>query len=120
MGLTEEELSILDKKQLRKNKEIMESDNYILKICAYCDQRVSPTGVESLVGRLKELQNRHKNKPNASMYDPKTAAALLSYALEIEKQVMNFCNLKPYEINDESISIYIQELSSFHLKVKSK
>lgn len=48
-GFTSEELDILDKKQLRKNKEIRDSKNYILKICAYCDQRISPNGVESLI-----------------------------------------------------------------------
>lgn len=75
-GLTKEEIDILDKKQLRRNKEIKDSDNYILKICAYCDQRVAPNGVESLKGRLAELQERHKNKPNGSMHDPKTAKEL--------------------------------------------
>lgn len=36
-GLTDKELDILDRKQLKRNKEIRNSDNYILKICAYCD-----------------------------------------------------------------------------------
>lgn len=114
-GLTSEELDILDKKQLRKNKEIRDSKNYILKICAYCDQRVSPNGVESLISRLEELRKRHKNKPNASMHDPKVAKELTKYALEIEEQVMSICSLKPYEINNESIAKYIEELRKYNI-----
>lgn len=113
-GLTEEELDILDKKQLRKNKEIRDSNNYILKICAYCDQRVSPNGVDSLKGRLEELQERHKNKPNGSMHDPKVAKELTQYALEIEKQVMSQCTLSKEAINNEFIAPYIEKLKEYN------
>lgn len=113
-GLTEEELDILDKKQLRKNKEIRDSNNYILKISAYCDQRVSPNGVDSLKGRLEELQERHKNKPNGSMHDPKVAKELTQYALEIEKQVMSQCTLSKEAINDEFIAPYIEKLKEYN------
>ena len=114
-GLTDEELAILDKKQLRKNKEIKNSDNYLLKLCAYCDQRVAPNGVESLLGRLEELRERHKNKPNGSMHDPKVAKELIQYALEIEEQVMSRCTLSKEEINDESIEPYIEKLKGYDL-----
>lgn len=114
-GLTDEEIDILDRKQLRKNKEIRDSDNYILKICAYCDQRVAPNGVDSLKGRLEELQERHKNKPNGSMHDPKVAKELTKYALEIEEQVMSKCTLSEDEINNESIEPYIEKLKKYNL-----
>lgn len=115
-GLTDEELDILDRKQLRKNKEIKDSNNYILKICAYCDQRVSPNGVDSLKGRLEELQERHKNKPNGSMHDPKVAKELIQYAFAIEEQVMSQCTLSKDAINDESIEPYIEELKEYNLR----
>lgn len=118
-GLTEKELAILDKKQLKRNKEIKESSDYILKICAYCDQRVAPNGVESLKGRLEELQQRHKNKPNGSMHNPKVAKELTQYALQIEKQVIHECTLLPNEINNETIAKYIEELKKYNL-VQSK
>lgn len=114
-GLTDEELDILDRKQLKRNKEIRDSNNYILKICAYCDQRVAPTGVKSLKGRLEELQERHKNKPNGSMHNPKIAKELTQYALEIEEQVMSQCTLSKDEINDESIEPYIERLKKYNL-----
>ena len=37
-GLTEKELEILDGKRSRKNEQTAKSDNYEIKICAYCDQ----------------------------------------------------------------------------------
>lgn len=114
-GLTDEEIDILDRKQLRKNKEIRDSDNYILKICAYCDQRVSPNGVDSLKGRLEELQERHKNKPNGSMHDPKVAKQLIQYALEIEEQVMRQCTWSKDSINDESIAPYVEKLKEYNV-----
>lgn len=114
-GLTDEELDILDRKQLRNNKEIKDSNNYILKICAYCDQRVSPNGVDSLKGRLEELQERHKNKPNGSMHEPKVAKKLTQYALVIEEQVMSQCTLSKDAINDESIVPYIEKLKEYNL-----
>lgn len=114
-GLTEQELNILDRKQLRRNKEIRDSDNYILKICAYCDQRVAPNGVESLKGRLEELQHRHKNNPKGSMHDPQIAKELTQYALEIEEQVMSQCILKTNEINNETIAPYIEKLKEYDL-----
>lgn len=118
-GLTEEELDILDRKQLRRNKEIRDSNNYILKICAYCDQRVAPNGVESLKGRLEELQERHKNNPNGSMHDPRVAKELRQYALEIEQQVMSQCTLKTNEINNDTIAPYIECLKGYDLVQES-
>lgn len=114
-GLTDEEIDILDRKQLRKNKEIRDSDNYILKICAYCDQRVSPNGVDSLKGRLEELQERHKNNSNGSMHDPKVAKQLTKYALEIEEQVMKQCTLSKDSINDTSIAPYVEKLKEYNV-----
>lgn len=119
-GLTDEELDILDRKQLKRNKEIRDSNNYILKICAYCDQRVAPNGVETLKGRLEELQERHKNKPNGSMHDPKVAKELIQYALEIEEQVMSKCTVSKDEINDESIKPYIVKLKEYDLIKKRR
>lgn len=55
----------------------------------------------------EELQERHKNKPNGSMHNPKVAKELTQYALEIEEQVMSQCTLSKDEINDKSIEPYI-------------
>ena len=45
LGLSKKELEILDGKRSRKNEQTAKSDNYEIKICAYCDQRVAPDGV---------------------------------------------------------------------------
>ena len=119
-GLTSEELDILDRKQLKRNQEIRYSDNYILKICAYWDQRVSPNGVTSLEDRLNELQIRHKNNPKGSMHNPIEAERLKKYALEIEKQIMNCTTIKKEDINEKSINSYIDKLKKYNLVNKEE
>lgn len=59
-GLTEKELEILDGKRSRKNEQTAKLDNYEIKICAYCDQRVAPEGVVSLKERLEDAKKRYK------------------------------------------------------------
>lgn len=49
------------------------------------------------------------------MYYPKVAEELIKYALEIEEQVMSICSLKPYEINNETIAKYIEELRKYNI-----
>ena len=39
LGLNKKELEILNGKRSRKNEQTAKSDNYEIKICAYCDQR---------------------------------------------------------------------------------
>lgn len=117
-GLTDYELEILNKKQLRYDDRIAKSDSYELKICAYCDQRVAPKGVDTLIGRLEELRKRHINKPNGSMHDPETAKRLIKSALEIEDQVMKKCSIRKEDINEENIKKYVEDLKKYDIKKK--
>ena len=64
-GLTNKELEILDGKRSRKNEETARSDNYEIKICAYCDQRVAPEGVVSIKERLEDAKKRYKDRPSS-------------------------------------------------------
>ena len=56
LGLNERELKIMQGKESKRNKEIMNSDSFETKICAYCDERVSPYGVESIRDRLEDAK----------------------------------------------------------------
>ena len=58
LGLNKKELEILNGKRSRKNEQTAKSDNYEIKICAYCDQRVAPDGVVSLKERLEDAKIR--------------------------------------------------------------
>ena len=115
LGLTNKELEILDGKRSRKNEQTAKSDNYEIKICAYCDQRVAPDGVVSLKERLEDAKIRYKDKPLSVWSNEEKANQLIKCALEIEEQIMRYCKLEPGDINNQSIQIYIDRLKEYEI-----
>ena len=115
LGLNKKELEILNGKRSRKNEQTAKSDNYEIKICAYCDQRVAPDGVVSLKERLEDAKIRYKDKPLSVWSNEEKANQLIKLALEIEEQVMRYCKLKPEDINDQSIQEYIDGLKEYEI-----
>ena len=115
LGLTNKELEILDGKRSRKNEQTAKSDNYEIKICAYCDQRVAPDGVVSLKERLEDAKIRYKDKPLSVWSNEEKANQLIKWALENKKQVMECCRLKPEDINNQSIQTYIDRLKEYEI-----
>lgn len=114
-GLTEKEIIILDGKRSRKNEETLKSDSYERKICAYCDQRVAPNGVVGIKERLEDAKIRYKSKPLSVWANEEKANYLIECSLGIEKQIMEHCNLKPEDINDNSIKTYIEQLRKYEI-----
>lgn len=114
-GLTKKEIIILDGKRSRKNEETLKSDSYERKICAYCDQRVAPDGVVDLKERLEDAKIRYKNKPLSVWSNEEKANHLISCALGIEKQIMDYCIIKPEDINDNTIKTYIEKLRKYEI-----
>ncbi len=114
-GLTEQELTILDGKRSRKNEETLKSNSYERKTCAYCDQRVAPDGVVSIKERLEDAKLRYKNKPLSVWSNEEKANHLIECSLGIEKQIMEYCKLKPEDINDVSIKEYIENLKKYDI-----
>ena len=114
-GLTEQELTILDGRRSRKNEETLKSNSYERKICAYCDQRVAPDGVVSIKERLEDAKVRYKNKPLSVWSNEEKANHLIECSLGIEKQIMQYCKLKPEDINDFSIKEYIEKLKTYNI-----
>lgn len=111
LGLSDYELKIMQGKESKRNEEIMNSDSFEIKICAYCDERVSPYGVESIKDRLEDAKNRYRGTQSVWGNEEK-ANHLIECALQIEKQIMQYCNISPEDINDKSIEKYIEELSN--------
>lgn len=114
-GLSEKELMILDGKRSRKNEQTYKSDSYEIKICAYCDQRVAPDGVVSIKERLEDAKVRYKNRPLSVWSNEEKANHLIECSLGIEKQIMQFCDIMPENINDESIAKYIEKLKQYEI-----
>lgn len=114
-GLTEKEIRILDGKRSRKNEETLQSNSYERKICAYCDQRVAPDGVVGIKERLEDAKIRYKDKPLSVWSNKEKADYLIKCSLEIEKQIMEYCKLKPKDINDNTIKVYVENLKRYEV-----
>ncbi|MDO4742228.1 MAG: hypothetical protein Q4A79_02530 [Candidatus Saccharibacteria bacterium] len=114
-GLTDKELMILDEKRYRKSEKTLNSDSYELKICAYCDLRVSQNSVIDVKSKLEEARARYKNNPSSIWSDEEKANRLIDCALGIEKQIMENCNISPEDINDKSIEKYVNKLREYNI-----
>ena len=115
LGFNDYELDILSRKESRKNEEIMKNDSFEIKICAYCDERVSPYGVDSIVNRLNDAKNRYKGKNNI-WGNEDVANHLIECAINIEKQIFKYCNIGPNDINDDSVKEYIDKLKKYIIR----
>lgn len=89
LGFDDESIQLLNRKIFINNRDTYESDDFTQKVCAYVDQRVAPTGISTLSGRLDEALQRYKDKPGSSMNNPATST-LIEYAYKIESQVAKF------------------------------
>lgn len=114
-GLTLEELDMLKDKSSKNNEKTLMGNPYEVKICAYCDQRVSPNGVTSIKERLEEVKKRYKDRIQSVWSNEDKANHLIECSLGIEQQIMQFCKIKPEEINDETIEPYIQKLKEYEI-----
>lgn len=102
-------------KESKRNEEIMNSNSYEIKICAYCDERVSPDKIDSIKERLENAKVRYKGKANTIWGNEEKANHLIDCALEIEKQIMKFCAIYPEDINDINIKNYIQKMKQYEI-----
>lgn len=114
-GCTNEEITIMNEKVFMQNKETFQSSSFLRKIAAYCDQRVAPNGVVCLQQRMEEGTQRYQNRPGTSFNCPQTDE-MIRYSFEIEKQIMNYCTIKPGDINNESIQSYIEKLKKWKIE----
>ncbi len=114
LGLNDYELELMQEKESKRNETIMNSNSFEIKICAYCDERVSPQGVENIKDRLEDAKVRYKG--TSSVWgDEEKANYLIECALIIEKQIINCCNIEPEDINDKNIEKYIEELKKYDI-----
>lgn len=114
VGLTPAELDLMAGKVFVRNAETLESDDYTRKVGAYADQRVSPQGVQDLMARLREAQERSKDKPGSSMNNPQTPL-LIDTAARIEQQVLAHCRLCAGDINEVAVDPYVDRLRAYCL-----
>ncbi len=112
INVSEKVLKMLGKKQFVNNEETYKSDDYEIKICAYSDQRVSPTGIMPLNERLREAVIRYKGVKGASV-NVANRDELIEDINKVEEQIFNFVDGKPEDINDSSTASYMEDLKDY-------
>ena len=112
-GLTDEELKLLDGMQTSENEKTRDTNKYERKICTYCDQIVAPYGIVGIIERLQDAKKRYGKNPLSNWSNEEKAKQMIQCALEIEKQIMQYCKIKPEDINDNSVQKYIEKLKTY-------
>ena len=96
------------------NLEILAmNDDFNKKICMYADGRVTPHGVVSIQERSLEAKERYKNHPNK--FDEESRLHFNKNVGSIESQIFSHSNIKPEDINDESIKNFLEILKNFEI-----
>jgi len=92
---------------------ISKEEDFGKKICFYADNRVTPHGVTSILERNIEAKERYKDHPHS--FTEESGLYFMKNLTEIEKQIFSHLNIKPEEINDESIKNYLEKLQDFSM-----
>ena len=88
-------------------------DIFSEKICIYADNRVTPFGVVSLDDRSLEAKERYKHHPHA--FNEESRKFFMENMFSIEDQIFFHLNIKPEDINDESIKEYLEKLKNISI-----
>lgn len=100
----------IDSSKIELNKK---GDSFEKKICVYSDNRVDPFKIVSIKERNEEARERYKNHPKA--FNENSHVIFNSNIKEIENQIFSSSNLKPEDINDESVKDYMDKLKNFEI-----
>ena len=94
-------------------EKIVKEDDFEKKICAYVDNRVSPFGVVSAEEHSLNAKERYKDHPHA--FSEESRVSFMKNLYLIENQIFSYSNIKPSDINDESIKNYLEKLQDFSI-----
>ena len=111
LSLPEKILNLIVKTDPHIVLEIRDCNDLAEKICNYADQRVTPNEIVSVVERNNEAKERYKNHPHA--FDDEHSNFFLKNMRDIENQIFSHSNIKPEDINNQSILFYLKNLKDF-------
>jgi len=109
MDLSLQTLNLLDKCLDHTVKENIGSFGIEACICKYADTRLSPHGIMPLRERLEEWQRRDSRITKEYMENTYHTFKL------VEENIFSHSNIKPEDINDESVRGIIEELKNFEI-----
>jgi hypothetical protein len=111
MGLNPYVIELIDSVDPTAIELTRENLNFDKKICIYADNRVTPYEIVSIEERSREAKKRYENHPYA--FNENSHAIFNENMIEIEKQIFENSKIKSVDINNESITPYIEKLKSF-------
>ncbi len=85
----------------------------IQKLIHYADGRVGPHGILSYDERMNDANKRYKN--HKLSVEEEERDRLVNCGRDIEKYIFSYSNIKPEDINDESVKNIIEELKNFEI-----
>lgn len=113
LGLDEEIVRIAGENSFSNMCLHKEGNDMYLKIMHYADGRVGPNGVLSYNQRMDDANERYKN--HKLSVDKEKRDRLVQCGRDIEKEIFSHSNIKPEDINDESVKNIIEELKNFEI-----
>lgn len=113
LGVSDVVLGLIDIVDSRVVSDIKNSDSFEKKICLYADNRVSPHHIVSIDERSLEAKERYKNHHKS--FSEESRIFFNKNIKEIEKQIFSHAKIKPEDINDETVSLYIKNLRNFYV-----
>ncbi len=109
-----EVISLMRRKLYENNKENYENKDYEAMLSAYCDQRISPSGITSLRERLDEVMRRTYGT-NQRRYRILIDQYSYEYAFEIEKEIQRYVNIDLSKITQDDLEKEVNNLRKFKI-----
>jgi hypothetical protein len=106
IGVKEDIIHLIEHNDFKYICDISESDSLEKKILKYSDLRVGLHGLLSLNERFMDIINRY-----SKLFDGDRKEC----AENIENEIFSHSNIKPEDINDESVAKIIEELKNFEI-----
>jgi hypothetical protein len=112
LKVPEEVINLISLVGIRHSQENVELDNWNSKICCYSDMRVGPYGIISINQRVDDLKVRYKGKV---LDKDNQIENWRMFLIKLEEQIFSRSNIKPEDVNDESIADIKESLKYFEI-----
>jgi hypothetical protein len=105
IGCNENIHILLEEMDFTNKGNILHTDKWGGKICAYSDYRSGPFGIVTLEGRWKDLVRRYSE----DVFGGRNKRAQLRLDdFEMEKEIFQHLSIKPEDVNDATIKEYFK------------
>jgi putative nucleotidyltransferase with HDIG domain len=111
LGVSTHIQTLIDSVDSSHIEDIFKENDFSKKICIYADNRVTPNGVVSTEEHGLEAQKRYMNHPQA--FSEENRLFFNTNIFLIETQIFSHTNIKPEDINDESIKDLVLRLEDY-------